>query len=84
MSKPQKGRSAGRIQVPDEMWHKISWCHDNNIGVSIMPDWNSARDWIIEIRINDSRHKDPNRYKSEDALAKMYEYYEYYYNKYND
>lgn len=49
-----------------------------------MPDWNSARDWIIEIRINDSRHKDPNRYKSDDALAKMYDYYEYYYNKYND
>jgi len=82
--KPKKGRSLGYFSAPEDIWPKIGWCHTNAIGVSVMPDWQTASDWIVEVRINDKRHEDPGRYNAEAAVNKMYEYYEYYYDKYNN
>jgi hypothetical protein len=39
--------------------------------------------WTIEIKLKGTVHEDPLRYDDKDALRKMYEYYKYYYNKYN-
>jgi hypothetical protein len=36
-----------------------------------------------ELNINKKIHLDPKVYKDKEALAKMYEYYKYYYDKYN-
>ena len=61
----------------------IGWCMRNNIHVSITPDWkDDLNQWIVHININGKIHDDPKRYKDEEALEKMYEYYKYYYDKY--
>ena len=48
-----------------------------------MPDWKHEYNlWQIDITINNKTHVDPKRY-DEDVLDKVYEYYKYYYDKYN-
>ena len=74
---------------PVKMWTEkemklIGWCLNKNIGVGISPDWNhELTHWQIDISINDKTHTDPKRYDDENVLDKMYEYYKYYYDKYN-
>lgn len=73
---------------PTKVWSTeemkvIGWCLQNNIGVSISPDWkDDLQRWQIEININGKVHTDPNRYNG-NVLDKMYEYYKYYYDKHN-
>ena len=73
---------------PTKVWSTeemkvIGWCLQNNIGVSISPDWkDDLQRWQIEININGKVHTDPNRYNG-NILDKMYEYYKYYYDKHN-
>tara|TARA_X000001382_G_C3102097_1_gene157071 strand:- start:408 stop:695 length:288 start_codon:yes stop_codon:yes gene_type:complete len=74
--------------TPTRSWEEdemkiIGWCLNKNIGVSIMPDWkHELNDWQIDIEINKKTFTDPNRYKDNDVLNKVVEYYKYYYNKY--
>lgn len=73
---------------PTKVWSTeemkvIGWCLQNNIGVSISPDWkDDLQRWQIEININGKVHTDPNKYNG-NVLDKMYEYYKYYYDKHN-
>tara|TARA_R100000935_G_C2766186_1_gene135717 strand:- start:360 stop:644 length:285 start_codon:yes stop_codon:yes gene_type:complete len=60
-----------------------SWCIKNNIGICIVPNWDVADVWMVEITINGNINLDPVDYKGSDALAKMYEYCKYYYEKHN-
>ena len=70
-SPPQKSWSQEEMKI-------IGWCLNENIGVSISPDWK------VEIRINKGSWKrDPKDYEYKEAMKKMYEYYKYYYDKYN-
>ena len=76
-------RPTTKLLTPDEM-KVIGWCLQNNIGVSISPDWKvSLNRWKIEININGKIHIDPNRYESNIVYNKFNEYYKYYYDKYN-
>ena len=60
---------------------RVQWCLDKNIGVAVSP---SGTNWKVEIRMNKGDWKrDPKEYKHEEAMKKMYEYYKYYYDKYN-
>ena len=60
----------------------IGWCMRKKILISTTPDWkDDLNRWIVHININGRIHDDPNRYKDEEALEKMYEYYKYYYDK---
>ena len=74
-------------KVPTRPWEEdemkiIGWCINKNIGVSIMPDWkDDLKRWKIIIEINKNEHTDPNRYEDDEALNKVMEYYNYYYNK---
>ena len=74
-------------KAPTRSWQEdeikiISWCINKNIGVSIMPDWKDAlKRWKIIIEINKNEHTDPNRYDADEALDKVMDYYNYYYNK---
>ena len=62
----------------------IQWCLNNNIAIAITPDWSKTfEDWKIEIKINNKVHVDPAEYTIADVHDKMYEYYKYYYDKYN-
>ena len=39
--------------------------------------------YIITAELGVNWHTDPNRYSDDEVYAKLMEYYEYYYNKYN-
>ena len=62
----------------------ISWCLNNKIKIGVSPDWkDSLNRWQIDININGNNHNDPSRYNDDQILEKNYEYYKYYYDKYN-
>ena len=62
----------------------IQWCLDNSIAIAITPNWDmSDGNWKIEIRLNNKVHVDPANYTVANVHDKMYEYYKYYYDKYN-
>ena len=84
MSKKKVSRSAGSSSIPKGYSKMIQWCLNNNIAIAITPDWNKTfEDWKIEIKINNKVHVDPAEYTIADVHDKMYEYYKYYYDKYN-
>jgi|TARA_Y100000289_G_scaffold8375_1_gene7432 hypothetical protein len=82
--KKQTGKSPGYYPYTDEQIKMAGWCLNNGIAIAVSPDWQgSALDWIIEITIKGNTHVDPTKYKQKEVLPKMYEYYKYYYDKYN-
>ena len=77
-------RSAGQSMIPTGYSKMIQWCLDNNIAIAITPNWDmSDGNWKIEIRINNKLHVDPANYTVANVHDKKYEYYKYYYDKYN-
>ena len=44
---------------------------------------NDYGNWTVEITINGKRNVDPSKYAKERIMHKVYEYCDYYYNKYN-
>ena len=77
-------RSAGQSMIPIGYGKMIQWCLDNNIAVCVVPNWDmSDGNWKIEIRINNKVHVDPTNYTVANVHGKKYEYYKYYYDKYN-
>ena len=78
-------RSAGPNPIPIGYSKMIQWCLDNSIAVCVVPDWDrSSEYWKIEIKINNKVHVDPAIYTLANVHDKMYEYYKYYYDKYNE
>tara|TARA_R110001583_G_scaffold57322_1_gene171881 strand:+ start:375 stop:545 length:171 start_codon:yes stop_codon:yes gene_type:complete len=54
---------------------------NKNIHIAVVP---GEMKWNVEIRMNKGDwKKDPGVYEHEEAMKKMYEYYKYYYDKYN-
>jgi hypothetical protein len=77
-------RSPGRSTIPTGYSKMIQWCLDNNIAVCVVPDWSKSYEyWKIEIKINNKVHVDPAVYTVANVHDKKYEYYKYYYDKYN-
>jgi len=61
---------------------RVQWCLDKQIHISVNPF--SKFLWKIQIRLNKGEWKDdPGHYDYMEANKKMYEYYKYYYDKYN-
>jgi len=56
------------------------WCIRNDILISPVAIRKSR--WTIEISNKGNVNTDPNDYKKIDIWVKVYEYYEFYYNKY--
>jgi len=82
--KKASGKSPGYYPYSDEDMKRVSWCLDNGISIAVSPNWHGALStWIIEIKIKDNTHVDPTKYEQKEVLKKMYEYYKYYYDKYN-
>ena len=77
-------RSPGKSTIPIGYSKMIQWCLDNSIAVCVVPDWDrSSEYWKIEIKINNKVHVDPAVYTVANVHDKKYEYYKYYYDKYN-
>ena len=84
MAKKKVSRSPGPSNIPEGYSKMIQWCLDNNIAVCVVPDWSKSYEyWKIEIKINKKVHVDPAVYTVANVHDKKYEYYKYYYDKYN-
>ena len=84
MAKKKVSRSAGQSMIPEGYSKMIQWCLNHSIAICVVPNWNmSDGNWKIEIKINNNVHVDPANYTVENVHNKMYEYYKYYYDKYN-
>ena len=81
--KPKTKKKKTNLYYPytKEDMKRVSWCMDRNIHIAVSPGENK---WKVEIRMNKGDWKqDPGVYEHEEAMKKMYEYYKYYYDKYN-
>jgi hypothetical protein len=59
------------------------WCFRNGIQVGPFPGWKEEYgEWFIEIRMNGKKSVDPTKYNYDNVMIKVYEYCDYYYNKY--
>ena len=59
------------------------WCFCNKILIGPVPLWgDDYNKWTVEITMNGKKHTDPNKYERDSILHKVYEYCDYYYNKY--
>mgnify|MGYP001569291674 CR=1 len=72
----------GEYKTSEKEFEAYRWCIKNNI--IIWPETKLGIEWKIEIKINNKVHKSPEAYKAVEVWRKMYEYYLYYYNKYEN
>ena len=80
--KTKKKKETSFYPWTKEDMKRVQWCLDRNIGVAVSPI--SGSNYKVEIRMNKGDWKrDPKDYGYEEAMKKMYEYYKYYYDKYN-
>ena len=71
-SKKIRGKTPGFLKYTKQDMKRVGWCNKKG-----------GKEWKVELNINKKIHMDPKAYKDKEALAKMYEYYKYYYDKYN-
>ena len=77
----KKGKVNMGSYMPDELEFKAyRWCINNNIYIA--PKALTEARWSIVITNNNKTNEDPNSYLKNDIWVKIYEYYKYYYNKY--
>ena len=82
--KKRYGRYPEPIPYTDDNMKHIAWCMNNNIVVGFSPLWDTENEWQIDIQINATVSVDLNTYKDDEVMTKVYEYYKYYYDKYNE
>lgn len=70
----------GEYIADDYEWKAYIWCIRNNIYIA--PKALTEARWSIVITNKGVTHEDPNSYTKGIIWEKMYEYYKYYYNKY--
>ena len=59
------------------------WCLSNKIVIGPAPLWKENwGKWTVEITMNGNKNTDPNKYEKATIMHKVYEYCDYYYNKY--
>ena len=83
-ARKSKGRRSGSIQHTEMELKRVGWRLRNDIAVMVSPNWDGPEtEWLVEIRINGRTYFDPTIYTATKAHEKKYEYYKYYYDKYN-
>jgi len=78
--KKSTGKSPGYHNYTHEDMKRVQWCLDKKIKIAVIPN---GTKWQVELNINDKIHLDPEIRQPDEAYKKMYEYYKYYYDKYN-
>ena len=79
--KKKKGNSLYYPHTREDL-KRVGWCLNKNIEVAVIP---GGGNWKVEIRLNKNNwNQDPGVYEHEEAMKKMYEYYKYYYDKYEN
>ena len=82
-SKKIRGRSPGFHTYTRQNIKHVCWCVSKGIKIAVIPNWKVTGEWQIELNIKKNIHLDPAIYTAAKAYEKMYEYYKYYYDKYN-
>ena len=60
-----------------------SWCLNNGIRIGPIPLWgDDYGSWTVQITMNGKTNTDPAKYEKASIMHKVYEYCDYYYNKY--
>ena len=60
-----------------------NWCISNNIIIGPIPLWGEYYgSWSVQITMNGKTNTDPAKYEKASIMHKVYEYCDYYYNKY--
>ena len=69
--------------LPKEFKVILSRIFDNGIKIGPTPLWNDDYGkWTVEITMNGKTFTDPKKYIKDIIMQKVYEYCDYYYNKY--
>ena len=80
--KEEHGKYPNHSRHDDEL-KSYNWCINNGIIIAPIPLWKEDYgNWTVEITMNGKKHTDPNKYERDSILHKVYEYCDYYYNKY--
>ena len=67
----------------DEELDSYIWCFCNGITIGPTPLWKeNYGKWAVHVTMNEKRNVDPAIYEKEEVMDKVYEYCDYYYNKY--
>jgi hypothetical protein len=82
MGKRKSPWDMGDYTPTKEEAEAMRWCIRNKIYITPVAIRESR--WTIEILNNSKTSTDPNNYKKLDIWIKMYEYYKYYYEKYEN
>ena len=66
-----------------EEWKYAAWCINNKILISMR--YAKPNNFFIDVSIKGKINRDPKEryYRGKEAQQKIYEYYKYYYDKYN-
>ena len=80
--KVEHGTYPKHSRVDNEL-KSYEWCFSNKILIGPVPlrDENYGK-WTVEIRMNGKINTDPAKYERESIMHKVYEFCDYYYNKY--
>jgi hypothetical protein len=76
----KRGVDMGEYIADEKEWEAYRWCIRNNIFIA--PKALTEARWSIVITNKNITHEDPNSYTKTVIWEKIYEYYKYYYNKY--
>jgi len=75
-----KSTMMGTYMPTSEETKAYQWCINN--GIFISPSATGKASWYIEISIGGKTNKSPETYGKTDIWIKLYEFYKYYYDKY--
>ena len=80
--KEEHGKYPKHYRTNEELKSYI-WCFSNGITVGAVPLWGEHYgSWTVHITINGKNSIDPGKYEKATIMHKVYEYCDYYYNKY--
>ena len=81
-SKKKKYMGENKFAFDTENQKAHLWCFNNKIYITPVETGFRHRLWKLEISINGRIYMSPDAYGPTDVWEKMYEYYNYYYKKY--
>jgi len=78
----KKNVNMGSAPYKEELWIPYRWCVRNNIAIAANAKNNSA--WHIDITQNGKTTTSPESFGKNEIWQKIFEYSQYYYDKYKE
>ena len=78
----EHGKYPAHHRADDEL-KSYNWCINNKIIIGPIPLWgDDYGSWTVQITMSGKTNTDPAKYEKISIMHKVYEYCDYYYNKY--